>query len=252
MGTSADSININYGGASMNIELFDFSVNVLQTLIWQYGNTTALKSLLESKQSWYDENQTQFWTDWYNNVFNLQTADVFGVSVWSIILNIPLFLAPNPDVDRPLWGFNDFTAGPINTFFNFNNGNFVSDNNVITLSLEEQRLVLKLRYFQLTSRGDIVTTNQQLNEAFQACYGAGNTCYILDGLRMFIVAVFTFNVPQNMRQVLVDYNLIPRSAGVGIEYRVLTDPIWGFNDFTAGPINSYLNYENCGFLPTFV
>jgi Protein of unknown function (DUF2612) len=236
----------------MNIELFDFSVNVMQALIWQYNTAQALTTLLQQKQNWYDVNQTQFWTDWYNNVFNLQTANAFGLSVWSIILNIPLFLQPNPDSDRPLWGFSDWSSTPINDYKNFGNGNFASGGSTITLSLEEQRLILKLRYFQLTSRGDIVTTNKQLNDAFQTCYGIGNTCWILDGLRMFIVAVFTFNVPYNMRQVLVQYDLIPRSAGVGIEYRVLTDLIWGFSDWSSTPINDYKNFGNGGFVPSFV
>jgi hypothetical protein len=236
----------------MNIELFDFSVNVLQTLIWQYENTMALKSLLQSKQGWYDVNQTEFWTDWYNNVFNLQTANAFGLSVWSIILNIPLFILPNPDSGRPLWGFSDWSSTPINDYVNFENGNFAGNNGTITLSLEEQRLILKLRYFQLTSRGDIPTTNKQLNAAFIACYGEGNTCWVLDGLKMNIVAVFSFNVPYNMRQVLVNYDLIPRCNGVKIEYRVLTDQIWGFSDWSSTPINDYKNFENGGFAPDFI
>lgn len=236
----------------MKIQLFDYSVNVIQTLLWQYNDAEALTSLINQKQEWYDENQTQFWTDWYNNVFNLQTCNEFGLSVWSIILNVPLFLAASPDSGRPLWGFSDWTSAPINDYVNFENGNFASNSQTITLSVEEQRLILKLRYFQLTSRGDIVTTNQQLSAEFQACYGEGNTCWILDGLKMFIVAVFTFDVPTAMRQVLVNYDLIPRSSGVGIEYRVLTDPIFGFSDWTSTPINNYVNFENGGFVPQFL
>ena len=236
----------------MNIELFDFSVNVLQALLWQYNTATSLQSLLQSKQTWYDQNQAQFWGDWYNNVFNLQTANDFGLSVWSIILNLPLFILPSPDADRPLWGFSDWTPSPINDYVNFDNGNFAQGGNAITLSAEEQRLMLKLRYFQLTSRGDIPTTNAQLNAAFQACYGEGNTCWILDGLKMNIIAVFNFNIPYNMREVLVNYDLIPRCDGVEIQYRVLSDPIWGFNDWTSTPINSYVNFDNGTFATVFI
>lgn len=236
----------------MNIELFDYSVNLLQAILWQYNTATSLQSLLTQKQTWYDVNQQQFWLDWYNNVFNLQTCNDFGLSVWSYILNIPLFLQPDLDSGRPLWGFSDWTSTPINDYVNFQNGNFATNNQIITLNTEEQRLILKLRYFKLTSRGDIVTTNKQLNLAFQACYGTGNTCWILDGLKMFIVAVFNFNIPRQMRYVLVNYDLIPRSAGVGIEYRVLTDAIWGFSDWTSIPINDYVNFNNGGFAPSFI
>src|SRR5271170_3537397 len=113
--------NINYGDSSMNIELFDYSVNLLQAILWQYNTAENLQSLLNQKQTWYDVNQEQFWTDWYNNVFNLQTCNDFGLAVWSYILNIPLFLQSDPDVDRPLWGFSDWTSTPIKDYVNFEN-----------------------------------------------------------------------------------------------------------------------------------
>jgi hypothetical protein len=68
---------------------FDFSVNLLQALIWRYNKVERLLALLQSKQDWFDTNQEGFWSDWFNNVFNLDTANEFGCNVWAIILGIP-------------------------------------------------------------------------------------------------------------------------------------------------------------------
>lgn len=90
---------------SSSIQDFDFSVNILSALIWRNNQAPVLNSLLEAKQAWYAENHTQFWDDWCTNVFNLQTANEFGLSVWAQILGVPLTLIVAPNVG-PQWGFD--------------------------------------------------------------------------------------------------------------------------------------------------
>lgn len=75
--------------ASRN-QLFDFSVDVMQALLWQYDTADALPAIIASKQKWYTDNQQFFWENWFINVFDLRTANDFGCSVWAIILGIPL------------------------------------------------------------------------------------------------------------------------------------------------------------------
>lgn len=69
---------------------FDFSINLLEALIWQYNNAPRLESLLRQKQTWYDVNNRDFWQDWLRDVFDLRTANTFGLRVWSIILGLSL------------------------------------------------------------------------------------------------------------------------------------------------------------------
>ena len=84
------------------IQEFDYSVDLLKAILWQYNESPNLLSLVTQKQEWYTQNQSEFWSDWYTNVFNLQTANLFGLAVWSIILNVPLYVpyVPEPD-DKP-------------------------------------------------------------------------------------------------------------------------------------------------------
>lgn len=226
----------------MNIEVFDFTVNLLQAILWQYDESPNLISLLSQKQAWYDLNQTAFWESWYTNIFDLRTANAFGLAVWSYILNLPLFIPLNPDpMDKPLWGFNayDPTFPTLeNTYVNFGNGNFSTQNQIITLTVEEQRFILRLRYFQLVSNGTVFTNennlkidgiNKFLNYLIStSLFTPIGSIYALDGLDMSMTYVFNFDVPYSLRYVLETYDLLPRPAAVGIKYTVLTGSIWGF------------------------
>lgn len=219
----------------MRIQQFDYSVDLLQAILWQYSSSTNLLSLINQKQDWYTENQTQFWSDWYNNIFNLKTANSFGLSVWSYILNLPLYLINNPESsDKPLWGFNRLISTSPNvlenTYLNFGNSNFSTRGIEIILTPEEQRFLLRLKYFQLCTRGDITDINSFLNYLITTSnIGYTGTVYALDGLNMTMTYVFTnINFPPNLLQLIVDLDVLPRPAGVGIYYVLYTGKTWGF------------------------
>lgn len=140
-------------------------VEIPQVLLWQYENTIALKALILQKSAWYQTWVNEFWDQWIDNVFNLTTANAFGLSVWAIILNTPLFINTSPQVDTNLWGFNAYVPYPTlqNSYTNFDNGNFVASSESISLSVEQQRFLLRLKYLKLVSRGSIAQTNYNLN-----------------------------------------------------------------------------------------
>lgn len=214
----------------MRIQDFDYSVDLLQSLLWQYNDATNIQYLIAQKEDWYNANQNQFWSDWYKNVFDLRTANDFGLSVWSIILNLPYFSSPDPDaIDKPLFGFGTYNE-------NFNNGNFSNINQGIILPIEERRLVLQLRYFQLCTRGDILDINAFLNYLF----GYGQV-YALDGLNMTMRYIFNFDANDTFIYVLQLYDILPRPAAVGSTIINTTHPTFGFGTF-------YENFENGNFL----
>lgn len=213
----------------MRIQEFDFSVDLLQAILWQYNDATKLQSLLRQKSDWYVENQTAFWTDWVNNVFNLKTANDFGCAVWGVILGIPLSLSQPGSGNRPVWGF-----GPNN--LNFGNGNFGRESSgVAGLTLEQKRLVLRLRYFQLITDGTVPHINFILRDVF----GQG---YVVDNHDMTMTYVFQTEPSAQVRAVLAQFDLLPRPAGVGTNIVILTDPVWGFGvenqNFENGPFGA--------------
>lgn len=212
------------------IQTFNYQVNLMQAILWQYNEALRLQGLLEQKQAWYNENQTAFWEAWYTNVFNLQTADEFGLSVWAIILDLPLVVEVTPTPSKPNWGYGAFNK-------NYNNGNFASSSTgAVRLTKEQARLALKLRYLQLIARGTVTETNQFL----QYIFGDDGLVYVLDGLDMTMLVVFTFVPSSQLQFVLENYDLIPRPAAVGINYLVLIDNTWAFGEYRE-------NFDNSNF-----
>jgi hypothetical protein len=194
----------------MRIQEIDYNVNLLQALLWQYNEALRLQSLLEQKQEWYNTEYSEFWENWYRDVFDLRTANDFGLSVWAIILNIPLTITTNLTPSANIWGFGSFRK-------NFNRGNFAPSTSGIKLTLAQKRLVLQLRYFQLVTRGAIPEINRFLNYVF-ADYGK---VYAQDGLDMTMNYVFTFQPPAQLRFVLESFDVLPRPAAVEVNYVVL-------------------------------
>lgn len=211
----------------MRIQEFDFSVDLLRAILWQYEDAAGLQSILRSKSSWYEENQQEFWTAWTRDVFDLRTANEFGCSVWGVILGVPLSIGEEGTGSRSVFGFGEFNQ-------NFDNGTFGRDSaGVAGLTLDQKRLVLRLRYYQLVSDGSVPFTNKTLQDVF-------GTGYVLDRLDMTATYVFPTELSSQVRLVLEYYDLLPRPAGV--EINILIDPtaVFGFDPY-------YQNYDNGGF-----
>lgn len=232
----------------MNIEKFDYSVNLLNVILWQYNEATSLLSLLNQKQDWYNVNQTQFWQDWYTQVFNLSATNpnltLFGAAVWSIILDVPLYVPLEPITPGNEWGFNAFNPTyPTyeNDYLNFNNAPFAPSQRIISLTLPQQIFLLLLKYFNCTNRGTLIyppassvfvdiPENQvyfnnftySINSYLQyLCFNladqinyAGGSIYCIDNLDMTISYTFTATFPSNLLQAITMLDLLPRPAGV--------------------------------------
>lgn len=212
------------------IQTFDFSVRLEEALLWQYEAAVRLQKLITGKQEWYDVAQSQFWNDWYRDVFDLRTANDFGLSVWAIILNMPLVATTPPTDDRPVFGF-----GPPN--LNFFESNFGSDaGGAILLDTEQKRLILRLRYFQLITRGAI----PEINRFLKLLFSDQGPVYVLDGLDMTMTYVFGFVPSSRLRFVLENFDILPRPAGVEIDILVNPRDSFGFAPY-------YSNFENSNF-----
>lgn len=207
-----------------NIQAFNFSVDLLRALLWQYNDAVNLQSILRQKSEWYSRNHTEFWNRWIADVFNLRTANDFGLAVWAIILDMPLTVGIPGSGARPVFGFGQYNQ-------NFTNGNFGRDSaGVAGLTTEQRRVVLLLRYYQLITDGTVPHVNSILKDVF----GQG---YVLDHLDMTCSYIFPQSLSSTMIQVLENFDLLPRPAGVEVNILINPDEVFGF-----API--YLNYEN--------
>ena len=191
------------------IREFDFSVNLLKAILWQYNDAVRLQSLLNSKNDWYIANQTTFWENWYRDVFNLLTANAFGLQVWAIILDVPIIVTT---VTPP--------APKVGIFFgddheNFTNGNFAAATpGGVVLTVEQARQLLRMRYFQITTRGAV----PEINEFFKLLFVNDGPVWVEDNLDMTATYVFGFQPSAQLIFVLEKYDILPRPAGVDVDY----------------------------------
>jgi hypothetical protein len=360
---------------STQIEDFDFSVDLLQNLLWRNDEAATLQALMQAKQDWYAKNHQQFWDDWCTNVFNLDTANEFGLSVWAQILGVPLSLIVAPN-QGPQFGFDfpqlltdradangtwthtgtvtvtagqadpnagtkavlvDFTgngggakvglvpiiagipAGRVTLSFkaklisgtqgtlasdvggitlgnwpalntstwttvtltttlasaqttfnivsstsstckvaifnpqlkandavsngrtNFNNGNFGVSQAGVGLTLDQKRILLKLKYYKLISRCTVPEINERLNAILKP-YGS---VYVLDSNNMrYITYVFGFQPNSALQFVLENFDVLPRPAAVGVRFIISTRPAFGFGPFNQNFNNGTFWAEN--------
>lgn len=213
------------------IQPLDFFTDLSLALLWQYDKAVRLQSLVASKQGWYDERHSGFWSDWIRDVFDLRTANDFGLTVWAQILNLPLLALAPASGDREVFGFGVHNL-------NFENGNFGRDvDAALSLSTEQRRLALRLRYFQLVTRGTV----PEVNAFLAVLFGDEGSVYVLDSLDMESATyVFNFLPDPSVTFVLEQFDLLPRPAGVGV--RILINPAdrFGFAPY-------YLNFEQSNF-----
>lgn len=210
------------------IQNFDFAMNLLESILWQYNDAEKLQALLQSKQDWYDKNHNKFWQDFVANIFDMRTADDFGLSVWSQILELPLYKNIEPSSNKFAFGFGSHHA-------NFTRGNFgTNTGTTIDLPTDIKRIALQLRYFQLVTCGAVPEINRFMAFVFKN-YGR---VYLLDGEDMTQVYVFTFNLDQFLRFMLDNLDVMPRPAGVKSTYVETPKKYFGFGsphvNFTRG------------------
>jgi hypothetical protein len=202
------------------IQSFDFSVNLLRALLWQYNDAVNLQGILQSKQDWYNTENQKFWEDWVRDVFDLRTANDFGLAVWAIILNVQLFVpgeTVNPN--KPTFGFGAF-------YQNFGRGNFFGvTSSTIPLNTEQRRIILQLRYFQLVTNGTVPQINRFLRHVFS---DLGNS-FVIDNLDMSCTYVFDFEMPTQLRYALESFDVLPRPAGVKTTYITRQTRIFAFD-----------------------
>ena len=157
-------------------------------------------------------NCTQFWNEWIANVFNIETANDFGLSVWALIMDIRLTAdADLVDDAREAWGFSDNRE-------RFNQGRFPADTSgFVELTTEQKRIVIQMRYFQLTNNGSVT----QINEMLFRVFGNLGQVYVLDNLDMTMTYAFQFTPDAGILTILNRYDLLPRPSGVSVNFTTL-------------------------------
>lgn len=186
-----------------NILNIDPSIDLKQCILWQYQNSANLKSLILSKEEWYQTHQSQFWQDWYDNVFNIDTANDFGLSVWGQILK-------------------------------FSRNVTAKDGSQHYLTTEQYRMLLKGQVI----RFGMGATAPEINKWLSVVFAGKGASYCLDSYDMTAIPfVFRAQPTEEIKWLLGNIDFFPRPAGVGYQVRIIPTTVFGFNGSGLKPFN---------------
>jgi hypothetical protein len=206
---------------------WELDPDTLRGTLWQFDSAERLQSLINQKYEWYLQNYGIFFYQWYSDVFDLRTANEFGLSVWAIILDLPLFVEyEQSPTDYPAFGFEAFGGN----FFDFNFA--TTGTGVSNLTMEQKRVLLRLRFYQITTRAAVPEINKFLAELF------GGLMYVVDNLNMTMTYIFTEPPSSSLMWALQEFDVLPRPAGVEYDFNTLSPPSFGFAPYQANFFNS--------------
>lgn len=179
--------------------------NVSQTIISQYAQSATLCRVIDGFNDWIDP--TADLDNFYNLVWNVRTAQGYGLDVWGRIVGVGRVL--NIVAGNKFFGFDEATnisADP------FNQSPFFSGQQVNTnfvLSDSGYRILIFAKALANICDGSIPSINQILLTLFP---GRGN-CFVKDGQDGTMTYSFPFLLTPVEAAIASQSGILPRSAG---------------------------------------
>lgn len=197
-------------------------IDVEQTIISQYANSATITALIQGMNAAIDP--TTDFDNFYDFVWNVETAQGFGLDIWGRIVNVGRYvtLPDSPD-------FFGFAEG----FFPFNQASFFNGQppSSTTYRLEDEayRRLILVKALSNISAMNAKSINTLLTNMFQD----RGRCYVMDLGGMAMRYIFEFALEPYEIEVLRSSGAIPHPAGVKVTMMIVDTPTFGFEE--AGP-----------------
>lgn len=181
--------------------------NVEQTIISQYGNSPTILAIIQGMNTNIDPAADI--DNFYNTVFNVATANLFGLAIWSRIVGIPqsLIIELGTYLDDP------------DTF----------------------RSLILLKALSNISRA----SSPAMNQLLQNWLGAGARAYVQDLGNMRMNYVFEFALTPTQLLILRESGIFLRPGAVLSNIVSTAFPVFGFSEMGttwAWPFNQAVFY----------
>ncbi len=195
--------------------------NVWDTIISQYGNSPTLTRLAWNWQLYID--QTYNMQEFFDKIWNIDTAVGIGLDIWGRILAInrvlkigvgPRYFGFNIESEsQPAQDYEPFGPGGVGPFYSGQKliGNYA-------LSDDGFRVMLLAKAFSNICDGSISAINRLLTMLF----GASGVSYVRDNLNMTMDYYFKFQPSAVQYAILTQSGVFPRPTGVS--YTVVVSP----------------------------
>lgn len=203
----------------------------LRSVISQYANSPTMLRLVENMDEYVDP-QANF-TNFYNFVWNVDTAQGFGLDIWGRIVGVSRLV--RLPFDNTTFGFDN--ASVPEDWQPFDEGTFYDPSNPTAYLLPDavyRTLVLAKALANITA-----TTAPAMNQLFQNLLGG--RVYVVDfgGMRMGLTVEYPLTLSQYA--ILAQSNAFLRPAGVQLFLNVVpTGAVFGFEEM-GGTIQPFDN-----------
>lgn len=187
-------------------------LSAMATMLAQYANSPALVALVDYMNQWLDP--TAALEQFYNLVWNVETAQGEGLDIWGAIVDIPRTIQLVPP--NTYFGFE--TSIP-SSFYPFNSEPFYAgplQGEQFTLSDDAYRILIMTKALANIS----AFTAPSVNALLRYLFAGRGSCYVLDLGGMQMQYVFNFALQPWESSVLQQPQLMPRPAGVGVTITV--------------------------------
>lgn len=185
--------------------------NISQTILSQYANSPALCGIIDAWNQALDP--AALIDQWYALVWNVKTAQGYGLDVWGRIVGVSRVLSIE-SVDYLGWReANDLTEEGFDQAPWYSGSEATSN---YRLSDDGYRQLIYAKAFANISDGSVLSINTILTTLFA---GQGDA-YVRDNGDMTMTYVFRF-VPTDVQvSIIQNSGVLPRPAGVGISYSI--------------------------------
>ena len=178
------------------------------TIISQYANSDITTTLIANFQQYID--QTRNMDNLYDNIWNVMTANGYGLDVWGRIVGVQRTVQIQTS---KFFGFNEmgttyiepFGPGGVGSFYN---GVFATTS--YQLSDQTFRTLIIAKAMANITNGSIPAINAILRSLFP---GRGN-CYVADGGNMTMQYVFDFPLAKFEYAIIATSGVLPKPTGV--------------------------------------
>lgn len=197
-------------------------IDVEQTIISQYGNSATITQLVRNMNAYIDPRAD--FDAFYDFVWNVETAQGFGLDIWGRIVNVSRELTIGDVTNR--FGFNEALPGSYpfdeQTFYD----STPSATNTYALSDDAYRQLILVKALANISASNAMSLNQLLQNLF---INRGR-CYVNDLGAMNFRYTFEFLLTPFEFAIMTQSGALPRPAGVGASLINTVLPVFGFSE----------------------
>lgn len=197
-------------------------INVEQTIISQYANSATISQLVRNMNTYLDPRAD--FDSFFDYVWNVDTAQGFGLDIWGRIINIRRELQiPNAPV---YFGFKDALPGS----YPFDEAPFYDGTPPATQTYKladdaYRKLILTKALANIAS-----SNAPSLNQLLQNMFADRGRCYVNDLGGMQFRYTFEFDLTLQEYAIVTQSGVLPRPAGVNAILFQSALPLFGFSE----------------------